>query len=521
MNQSAIAVRALLYGEIRDLDPEIFYLLSRLGLGHMLSVSGFHMAIAVGLGAVTYWIIARIWQPQSIRAHIISQTMLLLVTLAWMLFLAQASGWAKPAVRSLAFVAVGLGARAMGLSLSRLFIVLVSLLVAWILGQGSILSFLLSATAVGGFMLAKESNLISFLLWPWLATNVLVTILFHQLSLVAPLANTLFAPVINVGIVLPAFLSHVFGLQRFFDPIARNVWELILPLLKKLAQNTFAALWVPRNDCLIVFAMLAALWFLSGRLNFKKRKTIILIASLLYCLSPTRLNGAKILDVQQGDSILLENFLVDVGAGAQRGPYPALATTAIENLGIDHLEGILITHSDWDHYGGLKTLLARHNVNKIYISEESMRFNKTLEIIQWAERAQVPIVLARGLITPYSGLSCKTAPKFLNSTNDQSILCRYELTNGQKLLLTGDMGAKAEKCWLQDPQFIRADFLKVAHHGSKSNSSQEFLNAVQASTAIISSGKQNRYRHPHKELLDRLTNINVLRTDQEGEISLP
>lgn len=117
------------------------------------------------------------------------------------------------------------------------------------------------------------------------------------------------------------------------------------------------------------------------------------------------------------------------------------------------------------------------------------------------------------------GLRCWLAP--FPEGNDSSPLCRAMLANGRTLLLTGDMSEKAEAWFVRSlPEFPRADFLKVAHHGSKTSSSADFLAASGAREAFISVGARNRYHHPSPEALDRLARagLRVRRTDRAGSL---
>jgi competence protein ComEC len=107
-----------------------------------------------------------------------------------------------------------------------------------------------------------------------------------------------------------------------------------------------------------------------------------------------------------------------------------------------------------------------------------------------------------------------------SDSNNNSVVLR--LTWGDaEFLLTGDIGAEAERLLLNSAQDLSADLLKVAHHGSGGSSSGEFLSAVAPAYAVISVGADNRFGHPDEAVLERLAelgHVTVLRTDQEGTI---
>ncbi|MBO5796780.1 MAG: MBL fold metallo-hydrolase [Clostridia bacterium] len=105
--------------------------------------------------------------------------------------------------------------------------------------------------------------------------------------------------------------------------------------------------------------------------------------------------------------------------------------------------------------------------------------------------------------------------------NEQSVVCR--VTHGsQRLLFTGDAGREAENNLLEAGVDLRADLLKVGHHGSSSSSTADFLKAVGAKIGIISCGVDNDYGHPHKEVLERMKKqgVTLYRTDRDGTVKV-
>lgn len=104
-----------------------------------------------------------------------------------------------------------------------------------------------------------------------------------------------------------------------------------------------------------------------------------------------------------------------------------------------------------------------------------------------------------------------------NNENDNSNVI-YFIVNNYKFLLIGDAGVDKEKDILDEYDLSDIDVLKVGHHGSKTSSSKEFINEINPKYGIISVGKNNRYGHPNKEVLNTLDNSKIYRTDQDGSI---
>ena len=230
------------------------------------------------------------------------------------------------------------------------------------------------------------------------------------------------------------------------------------------------------------------------------------------------------LDVGQGDAILIEQgsrqIWIDGGSSGQillnkLGKYIPFWDREIEM--------IIATHPDQDHIAGLVDAMKNYKVDLIMdtsAQSDSQIFKKYQEIIQTKNieslkaEAGIKIKLADNqemeiLHPKSSGLWDKS------DTNAGSIVAR--LSSGKtSFLLTGDLPSEQEI----NIKVEKTDVLKVAHHGSKYSTSQEFLDKIAPMEAIISAGKNNRYGHPASEVLERLQNknIKIWRTDEVGDI---
>ncbi len=222
------------------------------------------------------------------------------------------------------------------------------------------------------------------------------------------------------------------------------------------------------------------------------------------------------LDVGQGDSIYIEapngnQVLIDGGTGQQ----------VLRELGrvmpfYDRsLDLVLATHPDQDHVGGLPAVLERMRVDNVITTENTSdtgAYRAFEEVIRKKNprrilaRAGTRIVLDRGVVLeilfPDSNASGW-------ETNTASIVAR--LTYGeQSFLLTGDSPISIEKYLVgKNGGKLKTIVLKLGHHGSRTSSSQIFLAATDPEYAVISAGKDNKYGHPHKEVLDLLVELKI------------
>lgn len=230
------------------------------------------------------------------------------------------------------------------------------------------------------------------------------------------------------------------------------------------------------------------------------------------------------IDVGQADSILIkmptgENMLIDAGNNGDS----ELMDKYLKAQGVQTIDIAVGTHPHEDHIGSLDTVINNFNVEKVYMPKYA-HTTKTFEDVLLA-------IKNKGLkiSTPVPGSTFNLgeakfsilAPNGDNykSINDYSIVLRMEY-GSNSFLFTGDSEVLSEKEILEKDYNVQADVLKVAHHGSTTSTSDEFLNAVSPKYAIISCGEDNDYGHPHKEIVAKLDKkgIKILRTDELGTI---
>jgi competence protein ComEC len=192
---------------------------------------------------------------------------------------------------------------------------------------------------------------------------------------------------------------------------------------------------------------------------------------------------------------------------------------------------VVLTHADSDHITGLAEVLKRfrvdHWLDNGYPADDAVyaecwslldRDGVARHIAHAGDRYD----LGQGIILEVLHPPPGGMPGTVSSSNDASVVLRLQW-NEASVLVTGDIEAMTEGMLLRSGIPLSADLLKVAHHGSHGSSTTEFLQAVSPSYAIISSGSENRFGHPHQVVLERLSaleHVQVLRTDQQGTIEL-
>ncbi len=277
--------------------------------------------------------------------------------------------------------------------------------------------------------------------------------------------------------------------------------------------------------------------------NFKNKKLVtrlvgifsaILILAGVAFFQSVEDNGKLVVnffDVGQGDAILIktpeqQKILIDGGP----------SNVVVQKLGevlpfYDRkIDLIILTHPHADHLDGLIEVLKRHEVKKILSTGVT---HTTPDYLAWLEEIKnqnVPMEIAMaGQIIDFGG-GVKTeilyptedlAGKSVENLNDTSIVAK--LIFGQtSFLFTGDAETEVEEKLISGGANLKADVLKVGHHGSKNATSDNFLEKVQPSFAVVSVGADNQFGHPNAMTIKRLENIGaeIFRTDEEGNVKM-
>jgi len=196
--------------------------------------------------------------------------------------------------------------------------------------------------------------------------------------------------------------------------------------------------------------------------------------------------------------------------------------------GLDSVDYVLATHADADHIDGLNDVARNFRVRAAIVArapaddEEFARFSAT------ADGQRLPVLLVgRGDRLRFGAVEAdvlwpeRTRSLSAPSGNDDSLVLR--LRYGRRtFLLTGDIEHRAEAALTKEPAELRADVVKVAHHGSRTSSTEAFIQAARPSYAVISVGLDSPFGHPHKEVLERwrASGAEVLTTGRRGTITV-
>jgi competence protein ComEC len=524
--------RALLLGDRSELPPAWQQVLRRYGLAHLLAVSGLH----VGLLALAC----------------LALTLPLPRTARYLAALAAVAGYLllvgpQPAVLRAAVMGL-LGATALLLQRPpQTLNALACCVLAMVLARPAVvaeLGFQLSVAATASIVVVAPLYERRWRRCPrWLRQGVAASLAAQVATfpLILPLAGGWHPLAVALNLVavpwLDGFLACAFPwllLALASAPAAAAA----LPLLDAAALPLAAAARLPPTALdLRLLAMppaaAAAVALGAAAAGLWPRRA----AAALLALALLTLTGATpapapaelvMLDVGQGDALVLRDgrraLLVDGGGWPAGDLGGRVLVPALAAAGVRRLDAALLTHGDLDHCGGLADLVRYLPVGEVWTGAGPAPAESCTARLLAAPGVRRR-VLERGDVRRLGRWRLEVlhpAPGESGSDNDLSLVVMAE-TAGRRVLLTGDLEAVGEARLVErEAPRLRADVLKVAHHGSRTSTRPAFLGAVAPRLALISAGPDNPYGHPAPEVLERLAaaRARVLRTDLSGRVEL-
>lgn len=252
---------------------------------------------------------------------------------------------------------------------------------------------------------------------------------------------------------------------------------------------------------------------------------ILFLATLSFYPAVTDAAGAMkvhYINVGQGDAIYIkapngEDILIDAGKNGKT------VVDYLKKQKVNDIEIMIATHPDADHIGGLDEVLNAFKVKQVYAPKVSHTTQAYKDFLTAVKKKKLTIKSAtKGTTLPVKGVTAKfVGPTKTYGTNDlNNWSAVLHMTYGKKsFLFVGDAETKAETDMINAKQTLKADVLKVGHHGAKTSTSANFLKQVKPTYAVISVGKNN-YGHPTSNVINNLKNAkaNVYRTDKQGTI---
>ena len=366
---------------------------------------------------------------------------------------------------------------------------------------------------------------------------------FHTISGSFIISNICASWLLGIIIILE-FISLCIPIKLLY-----MILDLLIMMLRKIAEICanipFAQMYVPRYA--IFFVIVIYILIFCRKLKCKKYVYSFLTigVSILLIVNFTDVYQDRMrinfIDVGQGDSCLIRykgtNIMIDSGGSLSKnkdGKSYDIGENVLNNYllnrGITRLDYIMASHFDEDHSQGFIFLLKNMKVKNVIISEQYKTSSIYEQFKQICKKQNIQIIyvksgdeirikdLAFKILHPKS----KENQISENPLNNNAIVCMVRYKN-RRILFTGDIEKVAENEMVKEyTNGLKADILKVGHHGSKTSTTKEFLDLINPSVALIGVGQNNKFGHPNEDVIKRLEekNIQIYRTDEMGEISV-
>lgn len=409
------------------------------------------------------------------------------------------------------------------------------------------------------FFLLKDNKIFEYILemlTVTLSAQIILTPVmwyyFNNISLISIITNLLVGPftgIITILGLIVYFLSLIFfSLGKICSYSVYILISIIIFISQICAKVPFGNLTLPTPSLLFIITYYLIVYvifrkkikFIESPLNSLKRKIVNILVSILIILQifisivPQNYIEVNMIDVGQGDSCLIKtnnyNILID-GGGSENSDYDVGNSILVPYL-LDNTNGIIdlmvISHFHEDHAEGCIAVLENLKVRKILIGTQPKQTELYDKVLKISKEKSIPTIkVVEGDTISMDNLKFEVLypneeiqiPEDLNNNSLVMKMDYYETS----MLFTGDIEKEAENILVSEStDKLDIDILKVAHHGSKTSSINEFLQYVTPQIALISLSEDNKFGHPNEEVLNRINSNKcmIFRTDESGEISL-
>ena len=531
-------VCGMVLGEKQTMDTQLKELYQRQGIAHIFAISGLHMSMA-GMGMFNL--------QRKIRVPLIPA---LLISAACMTAYGWICGMGDSAIRAIVMMVLSMSAQAAGRtydSQSGLF--LAALMILWekplvfttfgfIMSLASVWALVAVCPIFQRKKTQKRSGKIrenwEGILMPGLCISVItvpaVCWFLYEYPLYGPVINLMIIPL--MGILFPtALIGGMTGLiwlpaGKFFMGIVHvllGVYELICRCFDAFPASQVTAGRPCPGQLLLAGLMFAILAGAAGKYGLRHGWAWLaglLAAEYILLALPKPVDGLRIIfaDVGQGDCAIVStedgtHFMIDSGSSSKTSSGKYITEKVLKYYGIGSLDMVFVSHMDDDHVNGIEELMTRGwTIGRLFVPSVIPNREKGEELLRLAAEHDIhtEIFDAGMAVTAKEGQNIRWSLNCLHPSSDfetasdneasMMLLLQYE---GVRILFTGDGETAAEEAVLDC--IGTTDVLKAGHHGSKNSTGAALLEKIRPKAAVISCGKDNRYGHPHKEVLQRLS----------------
>ncbi|MDD6273032.1 MAG: DNA internalization-related competence protein ComEC/Rec2 [bacterium] len=519
---------ALILGRTNYIDNELYNNYKINGVTHLFSLSGLHVSM---LSSIIIFILNKL------RMH--KKISLFLTSILLIIFSFIASFTPSILRATIFFILINineiyyLNIKSKNI-LYLTFIIITFINPNYIFNIGFILSFTITFFIIlfneNYKIKGKIKSILIISLISFLSSIPLIINMSYEINILCFFNNLFFIPYVSYIVFPLALLNIIF-------PFLNDILTILITFMENMSEistNIFNLyLYFARMNILEII-----IYYTLFILIIKNKKIIILpfIVFVVYLYIKTGFNNNTyiyFIDVNQGDSTLIitknkKSILIDTGGkidfykekwALQNNKFNLMTSSMIpffKSIGLKKIDYLLLTHGDYDHMGEAINLVNNFKVDKVIFNCGT--YNELeQELINVLDKKKIPYYSCiKELNIDDNKLYFLNNNDYGNENDNSSVI--YTELNNHKFLFMGDAGVGVEQDLIEKYNLQDIDVLKVGHHGSKTSSSELFIDEINPKYSIISVGKNNRYGHPNDSVLDNLENSKIYRTDKDGSI---
>lgn len=519
-------INGLIFGKDDYINDDVTTSFRNIGISHLFAISGTHVSIFV---LILNNILKRLKIYEEKRCIII---------ILFLLFYMFLTSYPMSVLRSCIFtILLTINKRFYFfikpqnlLYLTLAIILFINPLYIYNLGLQLSFSISLSLILMGEYINSFKKNIgksfcISFI--SFIVSFPIVINNFYEVNFLSIIYNLFFVPFITMLILPLTLISFIF-------PFLDNILHIFIFILENLTLFLSKISALKLTFCKVNFVIFCLYYVLIIFCLFylKKGKKSVVFFLLIVIIIHSNIkfinnDYVMFMDVNQGDSTLIvvnkKVTLIDTGGILQlnndKYDYNITNNRTIPYLkskGIKKIDNLILTHGDADHMGDAINIVENIKVNKVIFNCGSYN-NLEKNLIKTLEKKKIKYYSCINELNIDNNKLYFLQTKEYDNENDNSNVI-YTKINGYKFLFMGDAGIVKEKDILEKYNMSNIDVLKVGHHGSKTSSSKKLIDEINPKYGVISVGKNNKYGHPNKEILNTLSNSKIYRTDEDGSI---
>ena len=507
---------AFILGEASYINDSVYNNYKINGITHLFALSGLHISI---FSSILLFILKKL-KIQEIPSFII--------TSLFLLFFSFIASFTPSILRATIFFILSSINKIWYFFIKPKYLLFLTFIILVLINPNYIFytGFILSFTITFFILLYNENNnkssIIKISIISFLSSAPIIINMSYEINIIGFINNLFFIPYVSSVVFPLSLLTIIFTKLSSLLSIFLRLMESVSLLSSKILNIT---LYFPKLEFIELL-----LYFIFLILIIKKKRIIkiffIILIIFLYS-KPIINNNTSIyfLDVNQGDSTLIvtnknKSILIDSGGKMnydveewkkRNKEFNLMKDSLIpfyKSIGLKRINYSFFSHGDYDHIGYSKELISNFKVDNIYINNDNVNYyEKEINGIKYNNKY---LRIDNVEIYPLND-------RLYDNENDNSLVLLI-IIDGYKLLFMGDASSKVENDLVEKYNLKNIDILKVGHHGSNTSSGINFIKTINPKYSIISVGKNNKYGHPNKEVLNNLENSIIYRTDEDGSI---